>query len=547
LATEAYLDSLGPGQGVNSVLKTSHNFAVEGQFQTAVVEAAGIFVDYALEVITSTEEVASVFNRSATFGFTSVFFSASASAEFINRSRFSRYRTYVVARCRVEFADTRLVDIRFKPEVRDEARKLTRDEFERLYGTEFLMGIKTGGEYYGVIEVESTTTEQQQQIAVAVSAAGWGAKASVSVSKQLEEKTANMAKRVFAIRHGGTANVPNPQTADEIIFQAVNFPAIAAAAPRIMLGVYQPYDQFFKIDFAEGEGEFKSDKRRGDLQSLGRRYVRLKGLRNDFQFVLDHYNDYLLGKGVTFKVGDTPLRGRSLAKVPAAELQLRVEAEVSVDQRPQSKEITASAITAELAVIEERLEQVTLVADLCKNGKPYVLPEQYVGQIGLPHLAGENTELEMLKRHAVPSGTIAMWSGLADSVPDGWVLCDGKSGTPNLTDRFIRGAGEKGDPAPFTSGESEEHQHHIDPPAFTTQTSDAGAHSHGMPSGWYSRSLGGGPFSSVDTLAQDVASSRVQTDGNHHHDINIDIGDFLSRSASTGKPRWFALCFIMKT
>lgn len=41
----------------------------------------------------------------------------------------------------------------------------------------------------------------------------------------------------------------------------------------------------------------------------------------------------------------------------------------------------------------------------------------------------------------VPSGVIVMWSGSIASIPTGWLLCDGTSGTPNLRDRFIVGAG----------------------------------------------------------------------------------------------------------
>jgi microcystin-dependent protein len=41
----------------------------------------------------------------------------------------------------------------------------------------------------------------------------------------------------------------------------------------------------------------------------------------------------------------------------------------------------------------------------------------------------------------IPSGLITMWSGSIGSIPTGWNLCDGSNGTPNLTDRFIVGAG----------------------------------------------------------------------------------------------------------
>jgi subtilisin-like proprotein convertase family protein len=39
----------------------------------------------------------------------------------------------------------------------------------------------------------------------------------------------------------------------------------------------------------------------------------------------------------------------------------------------------------------------------------------------------------------VPPGGIIMWSG--SEVPDGWALCDGTEGTPNLSDRFIVASG----------------------------------------------------------------------------------------------------------
>ena len=39
------------------------------------------------------------------------------------------------------------------------------------------------------------------------------------------------------------------------------------------------------------------------------------------------------------------------------------------------------------------------------------------------------------------TGMILLWSGAANAIPTGWVLCDGNNSTPNLTDRFVVGAG----------------------------------------------------------------------------------------------------------
>ena len=41
---------------------------------------------------------------------------------------------------------------------------------------------------------------------------------------------------------------------------------------------------------------------------------------------------------------------------------------------------------------------------------------------------------------AFESSMIVMWSGLLSNVPDGWSVCDGTNGTPDLRNKFVRGA-----------------------------------------------------------------------------------------------------------
>ena len=43
--------------------------------------------------------------------------------------------------------------------------------------------------------------------------------------------------------------------------------------------------------------------------------------------------------------------------------------------------------------------------------------------------------------NAFVTGMIMLWSGSTSSVPSGWALCNGSSGTPDLRDRFVVGAG----------------------------------------------------------------------------------------------------------
>lgn len=54
-------------------------------------------------------------------------------------------------------------------------------------------------------------------------------------------------------------------------------------------------------------------------------------------------------------------------------------------------------------------------------------------------------------------GMILMWSGAIVDIPDGWALCDGSQGTPDLRNRFIFGAGGGSDPG--DTGGSSQHNH----------------------------------------------------------------------------------------
>lgn len=41
----------------------------------------------------------------------------------------------------------------------------------------------------------------------------------------------------------------------------------------------------------------------------------------------------------------------------------------------------------------------------------------------------------------LPKGVIVMWAGSMEEMPEGWSLCDGTKGTPDLRNRFVVGAG----------------------------------------------------------------------------------------------------------
>jgi microcystin-dependent protein len=148
---------------------------------------------------------------------------------------------------------------------------------------------------------------------------------------------------------------------------------------------------------------------------------------------------------------------------------------------------------------------------------------------------------------SIPTGLISLWSGSIGSIPSGWNLCDGSNGTPNLTDRFIVGAGSSyavngtggASSATLVTGNLPSHTH-----TATSVVTDPG-HSHGstVGSGFISNggseSLAGGnnlPFGRPSTTATATTGITVAT-------TNSSVGSGTSFSILNP---YYALAYIMK-
>lgn len=124
-----------------------------------------------------------------------------------------------------------------------------------------------------------------------------------------------------------------------------------------------------------------------------------------------------------------------------------------------------------------------------------------------------------------PIGTIVIWSGMPDTIPDGWHLCDGDAGTPDLRDRFILGAGRIY--APKDSGGNEE---------ITLVAEQLAPHSHAiqkqpdLPEGGVMVCTSQQGNQSFEAIANDSA---IQLSQGEASPINI-------------MPPYYALCYIMK-
>lgn len=129
----------------------------------------------------------------------------------------------------------------------------------------------------------------------------------------------------------------------------------------------------------------------------------------------------------------------------------------------------------------------------------------------------------------LPVGTIVMWSGSITSIPQGWALCAGDNGTPNLLDRFVVGVSQGEDPGAI--GGNSTHDHSMNG-TFTTGPSVANPNPPAGTDGY---------ITSVTDQQSGSPSITVSAPAHLHH---------VTLIASTGSqfhlPPFFKLAFIMK-
>jgi len=113
-------------------------------------------------------------------------------------------------------------------------------------------------------------------------------------------------------------------------------------------------------------------------------------------------------------------------------------------------------------------------------------------------------------------GMIMLWYGSIATIPSGWVLCNGDNNTPNLSGKFVRGAGLGAPNSPGATGGSSTHDH-----VFTGD-----GHSHEVDDG------------------SSISPDGVPNTYDHHTKLSPATGTTESGSSY---PPYHVLCYIMKT
>jgi microcystin-dependent protein len=127
----------------------------------------------------------------------------------------------------------------------------------------------------------------------------------------------------------------------------------------------------------------------------------------------------------------------------------------------------------------------------------------------------------------IPTGGIILWSGAISAIPNGWYICDGTNGTPNLTDKFVIHADADSGGTRDVGDTGGAHTH-------TLTTAETPAHTHTITA---KRTSVVGSSTGID-MTNNVTTSNNTT--------AVSASTVGSGDAHNNMPAYYALAYIMK-
>jgi len=142
-----------------------------------------------------------------------------------------------------------------------------------------------------------------------------------------------------------------------------------------------------------------------------------------------------------------------------------------------------------------------------------------------------------------PIGAIVLWTRPLKQVPEGWVVCDGNNGTPDLRNRFIRGVNSASTDPGATGGTNwlnlsvsqlPSHSH------SASTGSTAGSHTHTVTS---DDNVGQGYDENAEGCTPET-SRPTTNNGSHSH--RVDFYTSGGGSSIDNQPSYHELVFIQR-
>ncbi|MCW3793909.1 hypothetical protein OM416_20150 [Paenibacillus sp. LS1] len=286
-----YLNGMNLGLGYNTMTNSVHPAVALDNINDirAVVNATGQKVYFQLELLSNSLSLSEQLKMSASASLSYGTTSGSAKAQFISSFKQNSFTVYVLVRVHVENQQT-LLDLT-SAKMNDKVALMYATDiigFTNLYGDSFVYGILSGGDYFGVLEIESKSAEEYRSIKASLSGKAMfgviSGEAAGSFEREIRKITTSY-KMKATIYRDGAEGVLQGISSDQLIQEAIAFPNQVLGGKGVPFSVLLlPYTQI-------PHPPSQTIGQTGDpycLENFGKYYERLIRQRNDLQYAIEN-------------------------------------------------------------------------------------------------------------------------------------------------------------------------------------------------------------------------------------------------------------------
>jgi hypothetical protein len=292
-ATRDFEGFMDFGLGIDDV-----NGAVRGQAVTRdeIVETQGTggqTVIFSLQSVESLDQLQKALGLSVDASAAYGLFGASDKFQLSENSNFQSYSLFLVVSMAVINSSKHLLNEKLRQDANGPATLLSNGNFDRFreeFGDLYIKGIETGGEFHGIIEIETQDESDKTSLSNQLTAGGvfgiGGAELATQFNTSFSHLTSNRALHVASFQRGGLGAGANPTLSPgDMLQKTQNLPADVAAHPvatRVFLQDYRSLDlpappNFIDIQLA-----------RDAVQSYFDQRAVLKSFLNDVVYIEKH-------------------------------------------------------------------------------------------------------------------------------------------------------------------------------------------------------------------------------------------------------------------
>lgn len=290
-AQNTMLDWYGPsgmrwGVGLDSIAMNIVHGALDLDYDNLdneVYSAGSTSSSFTMTIIKSQSELRRKLGVTANAALDIGIYKASAEGKYAKEQVKNAYSVYAIVDVQTGGVTYNLKEDRIKLTDKAEALFLLNyEDFQKIYGDQYLQSITTGGMYRGIIEIRTSSRAEQDSVYSRVKAEGGGVKTQGDITSTVKKFSEKYVMTITEFQRSGDMTQPIPVTIDEMVAHAVNFSKGVAegdwktSASKV---TFQDYPLVIS-------GSALTQKRA--MRELTRYYDKFNALLYDLQFINAH-------------------------------------------------------------------------------------------------------------------------------------------------------------------------------------------------------------------------------------------------------------------